>query len=156
MEVIRGNVLKYCKNNPYYAAKIIVELEAKNAELEDRLLEHQNCNKVMQSECDELELEKAELESEWVMAKAMLPEKSKENRKQSVKVINQDGDSVYYSYGYKTWVWWLVVDYEQERINPKVTHWRPLPSPPKQDYAGPCSNLNVHLLSLDKQDKGAK
>ena len=67
--------------------------------------------------------------SEWISGK-ILPAPNKKNPLRSIKVINQDGDSVYYSYGYKKWDWWLAVNYEEEGVAPAVTHWMPLPKPP--------------------------
>lgn len=60
---------------------------------------------------------------QFVEAKTALPRPSVENKLQSVKVINQDGDSVYYSYGYKRWYWWLSVNFEEERAYPRVDRW---------------------------------
>ena len=60
---------------------------------------------------------------QFVEAKTALPRPSDENKLQSVKVINQDGDSVYYSYGYKRWDWWLSVNFNEERAYPRVDGW---------------------------------
>ena len=64
----------------------------------------------------------------WTSAKDILPAKDSLNNKISIKVINQDGDSVYYSYGYNRW---HDVNQETEGVYPVVNHWlhvsRPLP-----------------------------
>ena len=52
-----------------------------------------------------------------------LPPRSEENKLRSIKVVNQDGDSVYYSYGYKAWLWWLSVNIYDEPGRPEVTRW---------------------------------
>ena len=74
-----------------------------------------------------------DLRAAWIPCTERLPEPSNENKLQSVKVINQDGDSVYYSYGYKRWEWYLSVNFEEECPQPLVTHWQHLPPPPESE-----------------------
>ena len=57
------SAFEFVQKNPHLAVQALNQLYAKNKVLEDRLLEHKNCNKVMQSECDELEAENAELQA---------------------------------------------------------------------------------------------
>ena len=73
------------------------------------------------------------IEPSLIPCKDRLPEPSDENKLQSVKVINQDGDSVYYSYGYKRWVWYLSVNHEEENAYPVVTSWAYLPPKPESE-----------------------
>ena len=74
-----------------------------------------------------------DLRAAWIPCTERLPEPSNENKLQSVKVINQDGDSVYYSYGYKRWEWYLSVNFEEECSQPLVTDWQYLPPPPESE-----------------------
>ncbi len=46
---------KFCGTEERSVFNIVTKLEAKNAVQEDRIIDLINCNKVMQSECDELE-----------------------------------------------------------------------------------------------------
>jgi len=56
---------------------------------------------------------------EWVSVKTRLPEET--------EIVIVDGGCAYYRKG----EWWTVMEYPVRPIQWNVTHWMPLPQPPK-------------------------
>ena len=80
------------------------------------------------------------LMGEWY-DKDTLPPPSEENKLQSVKVITDEGDAAYYSYGYKRWEWWVAVDFEQEPQYPVFKQWTPFTKPSAHITTSKRANL---------------
>ena len=90
-------------------------------------LESQNrCFKEIKESCEKRMIEMAQRMPRWISVEERLPEDYED-----VVIIMRDGASSWYRAAYREYGGWSFGG--GRRVNDEVTHWMPIPQPPKEE-----------------------